>query len=159
MASRFASRPIQTVAPSVRLGRRSLATHAAAPPLQEKDCRSITPPYEKLLSTLQNVRKVLPQGTKLTLAEKILYSHVRSADDLAGAKDLSDIRGQRYLKLAPDRVAMQVSGLGLCVPGKGLSAVPPPGCVRSNGPLAIHVVRLAVMRRSRLDPLRPLDSS
>jgi homoaconitase len=108
MASRFASRPLKSATSVARLGRRNLATPAAAP-LQERDCRSITPPYEKLLSTLQDVRKVLPRGTKLTLAEKILYSHVRSAEDLAGAKDLSDIRGQRYLKLAPDRVAMQVS--------------------------------------------------
>lgn len=109
MASRLAGRPIKTAASAARLGRRNLATPAAAPPLQEKDCRSITPPYEKLLNTLQSVRDVLPRGTKLTLAEKILYSHVRSAEDLAGAKDLSDIRGQRYLKLAPDRVAMQAS--------------------------------------------------
>ncbi|GHJ88619.1 hypothetical protein NliqN6_5021 [Naganishia liquefaciens] len=106
MASRFASRPLKSATSVARLGRRNLATPAATP-LQERDCRSITPPYEKLLATLQDVRKVLPQGTKLTLAEKILYSHVRSVDDLAGAKDLGDIRGQRYLKLAPDRVAMQ----------------------------------------------------
>ena len=108
MASRFASRPLKSATPVARLGRRNLATPTATP-LQERDCRSITPPYEKLLATLQDVRKVLPRGTKLTLAEKILYSHVRSADDLAGAKDLGGIRGQRYLKLAPDRVAMQVS--------------------------------------------------
>ncbi|KAJ9097620.1 hypothetical protein QFC21_004656 [Naganishia friedmannii] len=107
MASRFASRPFKSAVSGARLGQRNFATPAAAPPLQEKDCRSITPPYEKLLATLKDVRKVLPQGTKLTLAEKILYSHLRSAEDLSGARNLSDIRGKSYLKLSPDRVAMQ----------------------------------------------------
>lgn len=153
MASRLAGRPIKTAASAARLGRRNLATPAAAPPLQEKDCRSITPPYEKLLTTLQNVRDVLPRGTKLTLAEKILYSHVRSADDLAGAKDLSDIRGQRYLKLAPDRVAMQVStGVNIGVLGSSRYNFIT-GRFSPNGPPAVHVVRLALVCGSRLDSL------
>jgi hypothetical protein len=158
MASRLAGRPIKTAASAARLGRRNLATPAAAPPLQEKDCRSITPPYEKLLTTLQNVRDVLPRGTKLTLAEKILYSHVRSAEDLAGAKDLSDIRGQRYLKLAPDRVAMQVSS-GTMLRNYRAEESISVGRLSPNGPLAIHVVRPTFMCGPRVDPLRPLDPS
>lgn len=157
MASRFASRPLKSATSAARLGRRNFATPAAAP-LQERDCRSITPPYEKLLSTLQDVRKVLPRGTKLTLAEKILYSHVRSADDLAGAKDLGDIRGQRYLKLAPDRVAMQVS-IPSVISWIGFNYLLDVGCIRPNGTLAIHVLWIAVLCCSSIDPLRPLDSS
>lgn len=95
--------------------RRTFATPTAVPPqsydkLQEKDCSTVTPPYARLLQTLDRVRQVLPQGTKLTLAEKILYAHLRNPEEcLAGSKSLADVRGQRYLKLRPDRVAMQVS--------------------------------------------------
>jgi homoaconitase len=67
---------------------------------------SITPPYPHLLKTLKNVRDVLPKGTKLTLAEKILYAHLRNPEESLGGP--GKIRGERYLKLRPDRVAMQV---------------------------------------------------
>jgi len=98
-------------------GRRTLATHASLPPkydqLQEKDCSTIIPPYSRLISTLDKVRQVLPRDSKLTLAEKILYAHLRNPEEcLAGNKGLADVRGQRYLKLRPDRVAMQVCGPG-----------------------------------------------
>ena len=76
-------------------------------PLPIKDCTSITPPYSHLLKTLDIARHVLPRKTKLTLAEKILYSHLRNPEEsLAG---VGEVRGERYLKLRPDRVAMQVS--------------------------------------------------
>lgn len=56
-------------------------------------------PYEKLDKNLQVVRKRL--NRPLTLAEKILYSHL---DDPAN-QDI--VRGTSYLRLRPDRVAMQ----------------------------------------------------
>jgi hypothetical protein len=105
----FDSLPIPShdkMIPRVRrlpLGRRGLATPAQLP---TKDCRSITPPYPRLLETLEDVRRVLPQGSKLTLAEKILYSHLRNPEESLGGG--SKIRGEKYLKLRPDRVAMQV---------------------------------------------------
>ena len=83
---------------------RGLATHAS---LAVKDCTSITPPYPRLLQTLDKVRNVLGSGTKLTLAEKILYSHLRNPEESLGGG--GKVRGERYLKLRPDRVAMQVS--------------------------------------------------
>ena len=45
----------------------------------------------------------------LTLAEKILYSHLDNAEDslLTGTDNGRDIRGKGNLKLKPDRVAMQ----------------------------------------------------
>ena len=79
---------------------RSLATHA---PQLPKDCSSITPPYEKLLANLERVRSVVKRP--LTLAEKILYSHVIEPEkSLAGG---GRIRGESYLQLNPERVAMQ----------------------------------------------------
>lgn len=56
-------------------------------------------PYEKLEKNLQVVKKRL--NRPLTLSEKILYSHL---DDPAN-QDI--VRGTSYLRLRPDRVAMQ----------------------------------------------------
>jgi len=56
-------------------------------------------PYEKLVSNLSVVKSRL--NRPLTLSEKILYSHL---DDPAGQEI---VRGESYLRLRPDRVAMQ----------------------------------------------------
>ncbi|TXT12941.1 hypothetical protein VHUM_01342 [Vanrija humicola] len=84
------------------MARRGLATPSSVP---VKDFPSITPPYPRLLKTLDEVRSVLPSDRKLTLAEKILYSHLRNPEESLGGG--GQIRGERYLKLRPDRVAMQ----------------------------------------------------
>lgn len=82
----------------VSLPRRLYATFASV----EKDCTSITPPYTDLLQNVKHVRKVLDRP--LTLAEKILYSHVIDPGSLScGGR----IRGETYLQLRPQRVAMQ----------------------------------------------------
>ena len=60
-------------------------------------------PYEKLVANLEVVKSRL--GRPLTLSEKVLYSHL---DDPAG-QDI--VRGESYLRLRPDRVAMQVHTL------------------------------------------------
>jgi len=85
---------------------RSLATVANGPRLPfDSSCCSVTPPYEKLVSNLKTVKRVL-DNQPLTLAEKILYSHLADAEEsLAAGK--GNVRGQSYLKLNPDRVAMQ----------------------------------------------------
>ncbi|KAF4623759.1 hypothetical protein D9613_001983 [Agrocybe pediades] len=79
--------------------RRSFATQV---PL-EKDCTSITPPYNSLIQKLERVRKIL--NRPLTLAEKILYSHI--IDPEASLSGNGRIRGEAYLQLRPERVAMQ----------------------------------------------------
>ncbi|XP_045516225.1 aconitate hydratase, mitochondrial-like [Pieris brassicae] len=56
-------------------------------------------PYEKLTKNLEVVKKRL--GRDMTLSEKVLYSHL---DDPKG-QDIE--RGTSYLRLRPDRVAMQ----------------------------------------------------
>lgn len=81
--------------------RRSLATHT---PFYEKDCSSITPPYAQLIGKLEHVRELL-NNRPLTLAEKILYSHLNDPEkSLSGG---GKIRGESYLQLTPQRVAMQ----------------------------------------------------
>ncbi|KAJ7655077.1 aconitate hydratase [Mycena polygramma] len=85
---------------SSQLSVRLLATHA---PLPEKNCASITPPYPTLIENLSQVRKHVKH--RLTLAEKILYSHLSDPSKSLG--DGGKIRGQAYLQLRPERVAMQ----------------------------------------------------
>ena len=89
------------IAPGSRFFPRSFATHVSQ---VEKDCTSITPPYALLIQRINEVRKVLKRP--LTLAEKILYSHL--IDPKATLSDgASRIRGESYLQLRPERVAMQ----------------------------------------------------
>jgi homoaconitase len=84
----------------VALLRRTFATYD---PVPERNCVSITPPYPLLLQKLKHVRRLLDRP--LTLAEKILYSHlVNPEKNLTGA---GTIRGETYLQLRPERVAMQ----------------------------------------------------
>jgi homoaconitase len=58
---------------------------------------------------LQEVRRVLGADRQLTLAEKILYSHLDNPEEslLSGTDNGLNIRGNANLKLKPDRVAMQ----------------------------------------------------
>merc|ERR1711963_1202470 len=56
-------------------------------------------PYEKLVKNLDIVKSRL--NRPLTLSEKILYSHI----DDPQSQDI--VRGESYLRLRPDRVAMQ----------------------------------------------------
>jgi homoaconitase len=62
-----------------------------------------------LLKRLQEVRRVLGSTRQLTLAEKILYSHLDNPAEslLSGTDNGLNIRGNANLKLKPDRVAMQ----------------------------------------------------
>lgn len=59
-----------------------------------------TMPYQRIDEKLQVVRKL--RSDPLTLAEKIVYGHLDNPEDAA-----SITRGETYLKLRPDRVAMQ----------------------------------------------------
>ncbi|KZT06799.1 aconitate hydratase [Laetiporus sulphureus 93-53] len=90
---------------SLRMGqisqRRCLAMHAD---VSEKNCASITPPYAKLLDRLAVVRRLLG-NRPLTLAEKILYSHITDPEKSLAEGTLK--RGETYLQLSPERVAMQ----------------------------------------------------
>lgn len=91
-----------------------------------EDLKSRTPPYAKLIKNWTTVNKVL-DNQPLTLAEKILYSHLCNPEELSGK--LSSIRGEQYLKLNPDRVAMQDASaqmalLQFMTCGMPLTAVP-----------------------------------
>ncbi|KAI9801403.1 MAG: hypothetical protein M1825_003382 [Sarcosagium campestre] len=89
-------------------GRRGLAT-ATLQTSTSPGIASRTPPYHKLLEKLGDVRRVLAPAHKLTLAEKILYSHLEDPAEslLTNTNNATNIRGNANLKLKPDRVAMQ----------------------------------------------------
>ena len=55
------------------------------------------------------VRRILGHNRPLSLAEKILYSHLDNPEEslLTGTQNGASIRGNANLKLKPDRVAMQ----------------------------------------------------
>jgi homoaconitase len=68
----------------------------------------LPPTYEKLYNNYANVRKVLGKQ-RLSLAEKILYSHLDDVQEslLTNTGNGRNIRGQANLRLNPDRVNMQ----------------------------------------------------
>ncbi|OTF69337.1 aconitate hydratase, mitochondrial-like protein, partial [Euroglyphus maynei] len=78
-------------------GKNSTRCFASAVPMSRFDNESM--PYPKLNENLKIVRDRLQRP--LTLSEKILYSHL----DNAREQDIE--RGTSYLRLRPDRVAMQ----------------------------------------------------
>ncbi|KAF4345493.1 aconitate hydratase mitochondrial [Fusarium beomiforme] len=70
--------------------------------------KSLPPTYEKLYTKYTDVRRVLGKQ-RLTLAEKILYSHLDDPEDslLSNTDNGRNIRGKANLRLKPDRVNMQ----------------------------------------------------
>src|ERR1700742_3124236 len=75
-------------------GSRGLATLTNVP--GTKDYRSITPPYDKLIANIERIRKHTQRP--LTLAEKILYSHLYNAERTLSAGPIR--RGESYLQLS-----------------------------------------------------------
>lgn len=86
-----------------------MATEAIPRTLAGSDVASRIPPYKDLIGKLKKVYKVLGKETQLTLAEKILYSHLDNVAEslLSNTQNGKEIRGNATLKLKPDRVAMQ----------------------------------------------------
>ncbi|MDH5380150.1 MAG: aconitate hydratase [Cyclobacteriaceae bacterium] len=86
------------------------------------DIEMIREVYQKIPSKIAEARKVV--GKPLTLAEKILYTHLHEEQDLENFQ-----RGNSYVNFAPDRVAMQdataqMALLQFMQAGKKKAAVP-----------------------------------
>ncbi|KAL6933601.1 aconitate hydratase [Hanseniaspora guilliermondii] len=72
-----------------------------------RNASSVTPPYEKLIRNLDLIKNITSKEP-LTISEKILYSHLHNVEETLGSStSLKNFRGEKYLKLSPDRVAMQ----------------------------------------------------
>ncbi|KAJ2158055.1 aconitate hydratase [Coemansia sp. RSA 552] len=65
--------------------------------------RATVPNYELFSQRLDKARSTILEGKPLTLAQKILYAHLHDVGSLTSAP----VPGESYLKLSPDRVAMQ----------------------------------------------------
>ena len=83
-------------------------------------------PYDKLINNLKIVRNELKRP--LTLAEKIVYSHLEQPEIAS-----TITRGESYLKLNPDRIAMQDASAQTAVLQFMLSGLP-----KSTVPATIH---------------------
>jgi homoaconitase len=98
---------VKTATMRVRVWRRvalcSRGFATAATSVASRDCTSITPPYAQLIDKLDLVRRHVKRP--LTLTEKILFSHLHDVKD--ASSDDSLVRGTSYLRLSPERVAMQ----------------------------------------------------
>ncbi|KAJ3413086.1 aconitate hydratase [Chytridiales sp. JEL 0842] len=109
-----------------RFVQRSLATAAAAAsPSASNASSQIVPPYAALISKLDTLKKKGVTNRTLTLAEKILYSHISNPVDITSKV----VRGETYLKLTPDRVAMQDASAQMAIlqfmlAGRSTTAVP-----------------------------------
>jgi homoaconitase len=75
---------------------------------QLSTARSLPATYERLFNKYTEVRRVLGKQ-RLTLAEKILYSHLDNVEEslLTNTDGGRNVRGSANLRLKPDRVNMQ----------------------------------------------------
>ncbi|SJM87577.1 Probable aconitate hydratase 2 [Zygosaccharomyces bailii] len=120
--------------------KRSLATHAKFPAVPQ-DFQSKVPPYAKLLKNLAQVKQIT-NDAPLTLAEKILYSHLCDPKESIVSSNLHDIRGLQYLKLNPDRVAMQDASAQMAMLQFMTTGLP-----QTAVPASIHCDHLIVGKR------------
>jgi hypothetical protein len=133
--------------------------------VSSKHYPSITPPYHRLIQRLRDGReKLLPSGQRdrLTLAEKIFISHLDDSQFDGSTSHL--IRGSSFVKLKPDRVAMQGKLKGMSThfpPWDGCKANRNRGdlclwiarCLCADGSTTICDVRDAGHRRADIHPL------
>ncbi|SCU95963.1 LAFA_0G03444g1_1 [Lachancea sp. 'fantastica'] len=117
--------------------KRCLATHAQKFTSDMAGSRA-APPYAKLIANLDKV-KAITNNTPLTLAEKILYSHLCDPEESLTSSNLQDIRGLQYLKLNPDRVAMQDASAQMA-----LLQFMTTGLAETSVPASIHCDHLIV---------------
>jgi len=103
-------------------GARSFSTKTAK--LSKFDEKPLS--YEPYLNTLEKWKKSQDQSKPLTLAEKILYGHLED-----GTQKVQ--RGKTYLRLRPDRVAMQDATAQMAVLQFMSSGIP-----RTAVPTTIH---------------------
>lgn len=102
-----------------------------------------TPNYEKLTSNLETLKKKWGNSS-MTLAEKILYAHLRPESDF----ETPPSRQASYLQLAPDRVAMQDASAQMAVLQFMLS-----GRNRTAVPTSIHCDHLIAAQNGAVEDL------
>lgn len=96
------ARPTSGAGAALRYARNTLASR------DYSTVNPLPPTYEKLFNKYTEVRRVLGKQ-RLTLAEKILYSHLHNVEEslLTNTDNGRSVRGKANLRLNPDRVNMQ----------------------------------------------------
>lgn len=109
-----------------------------------------TPPYLKLLKNYEKVKEVLGKATPLTLAEKIVYSHLDNVEEslLTNTDGGRNVRGNANLKLKPDRVNMQDASAQMAILQFMTCGLP-----RTAIPASIHCDHLIVGERGAKEDL------
>merc|ERR1711976_423020 len=126
---------------------RCLHTTVVASTAMSKFDKNPTMPYEKLVQNLEVVKKRL--NRPMTLSEKILYSHL---DDPA-SQDID--RGNSYLRLRPDRVAMQDATAQMAMLqfiSSGLPKVAVPSTIHCD-----HLIQAQIEGQKDLDRAKDLN--
>lgn len=101
-------------------------------------------PYEKLLKNLDVVRSRLARP--LTLSEKVLYSHLDDPHN----QDI--VRGESYLRLRPDRVAMQDATAQMAMLqfiSSGLPKVAVPSTIHCDHLIQAQIEGIADLERAK----------
>ncbi|KAJ2866141.1 aconitate hydratase [Coemansia aciculifera] len=82
---------------------RSTAARRYATASSGPQARATVPNYDLFKQRLDRARATVLENKPLTLAQKILYAHLHDVSSMTSAP----VPGETYLKLSPDRVAMQ----------------------------------------------------
>lgn len=123
---------------------RTYASHST------KNYPSITPPYHRLIKKLRDgVDRLVPPARRdrLTLTEKIFISHLDHSQLDGSLRDLS--RGESFVKLKPDRVAMQDASAQMA-----LLQFATCGMLSTSIPTSIHCDHLIAASQGAEDDLR-----
>ncbi|KAJ1675542.1 aconitate hydratase, partial [Spiromyces aspiralis] len=105
---------------SARLARRGYASTAMPPNVNLPQAKTGVPNYALFEQRLAMVRSLVFQDRPMTLAEKILYAHLDSPESLGS----TPVRGETYLNLRPDRVAMQDASAPMALQQFALANMP-----------------------------------
>ncbi|KAJ2597456.1 aconitate hydratase [Coemansia sp. RSA 1721] len=108
------------------IGRRyATAAQSASGP----QARAAVPNYALFNERLAKARSTILENKPLTLAQKILYAHLHDVSSMTSAP----VAGESYLKLSPDRVAMQDASAQMAILQFMLS-----GMAQTAVPTSIH---------------------
>jgi homoaconitase len=112
--------------------------------ISSKHYPSITPPYHRLIKRLRDGREQLippAQRDRLTLAEKIFISHLDDSHLDGQTGHLA--RGSSFVKLKPDRVAMQGTYCGYTSTTKGYNILTKSACESKDASAQMALLQFA----------------
>ncbi|KAJ1884261.1 aconitate hydratase, partial [Kickxella alabastrina] len=136
---------------AIRSISRRYATASATGTSTGPQARASVPNYALFSERLNLARSTILENKPLTLAQKILYAHLHDVGSMTSAP----VAGETYLKLSPDRVAMQDASAQMAILQFMLS-----GMAQTAVPTSIHCDHLVeAYKGGDLDVARSWQSS